>query len=109
MNQSLSPIGIRVHLTGNQEMGMETESYRCEVWNVESVRHINCELRRKRKKRIYKGKREGKGKEREIRFCIQRGFFQYTFLCGGRKVGAFGQWKYFLVVIMKLEVGGRVR
>lgn len=34
------PIGVRVHLTGDQEMGMETKSYRGVVRNVRSVRHM---------------------------------------------------------------------
>lgn len=39
--KSRRPVGSRVHLTGNQEMGMETEGYGRKVWDVGPLRHMN--------------------------------------------------------------------
>jgi len=36
----LGPIGIRVHLTGDQEMGMEATGYGRRVWNRGPLRHM---------------------------------------------------------------------
>jgi hypothetical protein len=40
--KQLLPIGIRVHLTGDQEMGVEGEGYARVVWNARPLRHMLC-------------------------------------------------------------------
>jgi hypothetical protein len=78
------PIGIRVHLTGNQEMGMEAESNRGGMWCVGSLRHML-------------GK--SNWKEKDSMICFQgrrRSFIERKMR---RKVT--GKWKLGLCMLMR--------
>lgn len=74
------PVGIRVHLTGNQEMGMEAEGKIREVRDVGSLRHMPVEReweamewRSQMGRRVFIERRGKEGKKAEaIRFLREQ-------------------------------------